>query len=306
MKEADEMAMAADFVGVCVKKKPDYRILPAEYPRVRSPEVHLRRFPTNVFDAAGLLRHLDVSGTGLFSLPEDDLSRLKQLKIAFFSDCNFTVFPAQLASCPDDPTCRRILCRRSLRWFDPDQQSDKTCLPEDMVACRKLGLLRLSANRLRELPNWLFDLPGLAFLSFAGNSSLPDVSWTDRQVHHLLGGGASGLISKGAWNATGQAREVASCQAVQGRCDERWNARRRDASEGLVMQLVPTCFSVLGLPPVRESFKASPPQQDTTCTTEASHMGRYIYAHNVLYDQEGEEGGGHALLGDFGAASIYG
>ncbi len=49
---------------------------------------------------AKTLEQLDLSGTGLSSLPEDVGLRLPNLKIAFFSNCNFKVFPKQLAACP--------------------------------------------------------------------------------------------------------------------------------------------------------------------------------------------------------------
>ncbi|KAK6951462.1 hypothetical protein Daesc_007997 [Daldinia eschscholtzii] len=290
----------------------------------------LHYFPTNIFDAAGSLQHLDLSGTGLSSLPQD-FGRLKHLKIAFFSDCNFAAFPTQLASCPElemvafrgnqmtevpenslPPKLRWLIltnnrinslpksigrCGRLQKCMLAGNQL--SCLPEEMAACRKLGLLRLSANRFRELPDWLFDLPELAFLSFAGNpccslaatskdgrrdttpfSYLPEVSWTDLQVHHLLGEGASGIISKGLWNATDQAREVA-IKLFKGHV----------TSDGTPAdEMLAAC----------ESFMESL-QRRHTCTTVASHMVIY-----TLITFSTTVKGGHALLGDFGAASIYG
>ncbi|KAI1475496.1 outer arm dynein light chain 1 [Daldinia eschscholtzii] len=352
----------------------------------------LHYFPTNIFDAAGSLQHLDLSGTGLSSLPQD-FGRLKHLKIAFFSDCNFAVFPTQLASCPElemvafrgnqmtevpenslPPKLRWLIltnnrinslpksigrCGRLQKCMLAGNQL--SCLPEEMAACRKLGLLRLSANRFRELPNWLFDLPELAFLSFAGNpccslaatskdahrdttpfSYLPEVSWTDLQVHHLLGEGASGIISKGLWNATDQAREVAiklfkghvtsdgtpademlACVTAGSHAnliDPLGKITDHPDKEGLVMQLVPTCYGALGLPPSLQSCTRDCFSQEISLTTRqglrilhgvsaaAAHLHDRgvahgdLYAHNVLYDRQG----GHALLGDFGAASIYG
>ncbi|KAI0846977.1 outer arm dynein light chain 1 [Daldinia vernicosa] len=350
----------------------------------------LHSFPTNIFDAACSLQHLDLSGTGLSSLPED-FGRLKKLRIAFFSDCNFTVFPKQLASCPElemvafrgnqmtnvpedslPPKLRWLIltnnrisslpksigrCGRLQKCMLAGNQL--RCLPEEMVACRKLGLLRLSANRIQELPNWLFDLPELAFLSFAGNpccsltatskdvrdttpfSSLPEVSWTDLHVHNLLGEGASGIISKGLWNGTGQAREVAiklfkgdvtsdgtpademlACITAGSHAnliDPLGKITDHPDKEGLVMQLVTAQYGTLGLPPSLQSCTRDCFSQEISLTTRqglrilqgvaaaAEHLHSRgvahgdIYAHNVLYDERG-----HALLGDFGAASIYG
>ncbi|KAI6086841.1 serine/threonine protein kinase [Hypoxylon rubiginosum] len=157
-------------------------------------------FPSEIFNLAGSLEHLDLSGTGLSTLPED-FCRLEKLKIAFFSNCNFTVFPKQLAACP---SLEMVAFRGNqmteipedslppkLRWLilthnriEALPRSIGNCarlqkcmlagnqlrsLPHEMAACRKLGLLRLSANRIAALPDWLFELPELAFLSFAGN-----------------------------------------------------------------------------------------------------------------------------------------
>ncbi|KAI8964284.1 outer arm dynein light chain 1 [Daldinia sp. FL1419] len=364
----------------------------------------LTYFPTNIFDAADSLQHLDLSGTGLSSLPED-FGRLKKLKIAFFSDCNFTVFPRQLASCPElemvafrgnqmDQVPENSLPPK-LRWLIlTNNRIDSLpksigrceglqkcmlagnrlrCLPDEMAACRKLGLLRLSANRIRELPNWLFDLPELAFLSFAGNpccslaatwedvrdttnsaattvtataatttpfSSLPEVSWTDLHVHDLLGEGASGIISKGLWKGSDRTRAVAiklfkgdvtsdgtpademlACITAGSHAnliDPLGKITDHPDKEGLVMQLVSTCYGALGLPPSLQSCTRDCFSQEVSLTTwqglrilqgvaaAAEHLHDRgvahgdIYAHNVLYDQAG-----HALLGDFGAASIY-
>ncbi|KAI1770626.1 outer arm dynein light chain 1 [Hypoxylon cercidicola] len=160
----------------------------------------LNRFPIEIFDLASSLEHLDLSGTGLSTLPED-FGRLEKLKIAFFSNCNFSVFPGQLAACPElemvafrgnqmvevpedslPPRLRWLILTnnrigslpRSVGKCSRLQKcmlagNELRCLPDEMAACRKLGLLRLSANRMAELPSWLFDLPELAFLSFAGN-----------------------------------------------------------------------------------------------------------------------------------------
>lgn len=91
-------------------------------------------------------------------------------------------------------------------------------LPDAMAGCQNLTLLRLAANKLQALPTWVSSMPRLAFLSFAGNvcagqgdgdldlegrmpkhhiSPLPHVDWDRIEIHHVLGEGASGIISKG-------------------------------------------------------------------------------------------------------------
>lgn len=160
----------------------------------------LETFPFHVLDHAETLEHLDLSGTGLSSLPEA-FKQLKRLKIAFFSNCKFEIFPKQLAACPElEMVAFRSNGMREipedalplrLRWLiltgNEIRRLPKSIgkcsrlqkcmlsgnqlggIPEELASCEKLGLLRLSANRLESLPNWLFKMPELAFLSFAGN-----------------------------------------------------------------------------------------------------------------------------------------
>ncbi|KAI2618307.1 outer arm dynein light chain 1 [Hypomontagnella submonticulosa] len=362
-----------------------------------------------IFDVAASLEHLDLSGTGLSALPPD-FGRLQKLKIAFFSNCKFAVFPTQLAECPNlemvafrgnrmTEVPENSLPKR-LRWLILTDNriaalpsSIGRCwrlqkcmlagnqlrgLPQEMAACRKLGLLRLSSNRIQELPSWLFGLPELAFLSFAGNSCcaasslaattaesakdgacatvpsstgtsssssslLPDVSWADLDVHDLLGEGASGVISKGVWNAVDTAKEVAiklfkGAVTSDGSPADEMRAcitagshanlidplgkiqDHPENKEGLVLQYVPSSFyRTLGLPPSLQSCTRDCFSREIRLTTRqglrilqgvasaAEHLHARgvahgdLYAHNILYDDPG-----HALLGDFGAASIYG
>ncbi|KAI1204438.1 serine/threonine protein kinase [Annulohypoxylon truncatum] len=351
----------------------------------------LNRFPNEIFHFADSLEHLDLSGTGLSTLP-DDFGRLKKLKIAFFSNCNFTVFPKQLASCPElemvafrgnqmveipedslPPKLRWLIltnnriralpndigrCSRLQKCMLAGNQLDR--LPREMVACRKLGLLRLSANCFEELPEWLFDLPELAFLSFAGNPCcslpatskdardttpsnvlLPEVRWADLDIRDLLGEGASGTISKGSWNGIDQVEEVAiklfkgdvtsdgtpademeACMRAGSHTnliDPLGKITDHPTKKGLVMQLIPTCYDTLGLPPSLQSCTRDCFSHEIGLTTRqglkilqgvasaARHLHERgvahgdLYAHNILYNEDG-----HAFLGDFGAASIYG
>jgi serine/threonine protein kinase len=68
-------------------------------------------------------------------------------------------------------------------------------------------LLRISANQLAELPDWLLRMPRLAWLAFAGNpftqaletqalinAPTPQIAWHRLQVQQRLGEGASGVI----------------------------------------------------------------------------------------------------------------
>lgn len=161
----------------------------------------LASFPLEILDLGQTLEQLDLSGTGLTSLPSNFGQCLPKLKIAFFSQCAFETFPRELASCPQlemvafrgngmisipedalPPRLRWLIltdnklnslpgsigkCDRLQKCMLAGNQL--RFLPMEMRSCRKLGLLRLSANRLQSLPDWLLDMSELAFLSFAGN-----------------------------------------------------------------------------------------------------------------------------------------
>jgi Leucine-rich repeat (LRR) protein len=209
----------------------------------------LKEFPTEILDLFDTLEILDLSNNPLSALP-NGIGRLHKLKIAFFSDCNFTTFPSQLAQCRSleiiafkgngMTTIPRHSFPRKLRWLILTNNlisslpiSIGQChrlqkcmlagnrlpsLPDEMAHCRKLGLLRLSSNKLKTLPDWLFELPELSFLSFAGNPCAPsfadnpvldEIAWSELAAHHLLGEGASGIISKGLWKLPSGDKEVA-------------------------------------------------------------------------------------------------
>ncbi|CAK7239307.1 MAG: hypothetical protein STHCBS139747_000737 [Sporothrix thermara] len=236
----------------------------------------LDEFPPEIFDTsiASTLEILDLSGTGLSALPSDLGARLPRLRIAFFSNCNFTKFPnVALAGCPrlemvafrkngmegfesttsasaddnnddDDDDDNNVAFPPQLRWLILTDNrlthipaSIGRCarlekcmlagnrlkgLPDAMAGCRNLALLRLAANQLEALPAWLLTMPKLAFLSFAGNpcssasapssssalpaaqsTLLPHVDWNQIEIHHVLGEGASGIISKGTIRSSG-------------------------------------------------------------------------------------------------------
>jgi len=161
----------------------------------------LEEFPKQIFELGGTLQILDLSGTGLSSLPADFGLSLPRLKEAVFAKCNFTTFPSELASCsslenvdfsnngmteiPEEAlpprVCRLILTNNRLAYLPSSTglcPNLRVCLctgnqlrklPSQMANCKSLSVLRLSSNRLRTVPDWVFTLPELAFFSFAGN-----------------------------------------------------------------------------------------------------------------------------------------
>jgi hypothetical protein len=223
-------------------------------------------------------------------------------------------------------------------------------LPETLCQCANLQLLRLSANQLKEFPEVVLQLPQLAWLAFSGNpfclksegeDHIPQVRRSELQLHEKLGQGASGVISRATWcnPKLGLANQVA-IKVFKGQvtsdgypldelqaclwAGEHSNLAKPLAqihdSEGsaLVMELIPTTYRNLGLPPsletctrdiFPENFELSLDRivhYHTQMLAVVEHLESLkiihgdLYAHNILVNDAG-----HLLFGDFGAASFY-
>jgi hypothetical protein len=194
---------------------------------------NLSIFPEEIFDLADSLEILDLSNNLLSSLPKD-ISRLKKLRIAFFSNNRFTSVPS-FKGCEhlymvgfksnQIETFDEEVLPETISWLILTDNRLKTLpisigklsklqkcalagnrlesLPDEMAACRNLELLRLSANNLQELPSWLWTLPKLSWLAFSGNPcsakaqfSLQETPYESLEVKKKLGSGASGDIYK--------------------------------------------------------------------------------------------------------------
>lgn len=227
-----------------------------------------------------------------------------------------------------------------------------TSLPDSMADCQNLELVRLSANQLTHLPDWLLQLPKLSWLAFAGNpigkktpcqnSKVPHVSLADIEISQQIGEGASGVISKARWinqpaslmgsdldiavkvfkgevTSDGYPRdELANCL----KAGEHSNlikvvAQITEADTlALVMELIPSTFYNLGLPPTlvtctRDTFKEGSqylPSEVAKVALQMADMLAHlhqngvshgdVYAHNTMIDDTAS-----VLFGDFGAAS---
>ncbi|MDF1879449.1 serine/threonine-protein kinase [Sulfurimonas sp. SAG-AH-194-C20] len=195
---------------------------------------NLETFPEEIFTLCDSLELLDLSGNRLKNLP--DLSRLKNLKIAFFSQNRFIKIPDAFREChklfmlgfkSNSIECfGEDILPPSISWLiltdNKLEQLPKsigkltkmqkfplagnrlTSLPQSMKNLKNLELIRLSANSLTEIPEWLLSLPKLAYLAFSGNpccvskeSTLKLVQYKDLEVDELLGEGASGKIYRG-------------------------------------------------------------------------------------------------------------
>ena len=276
----------------------------------------LTELPIEIFDLADSLEILNLSDNRLRSLPAD-LGRLNKLKIIFLSNNDFEEVPEVLADCPSlsmvgfKSNKIRVLGENILplgvRWLIlTDNQLERLpnsigkldklqklmlagnqlrSLPDEMAACQNLELIRLAANRLESLPSWLFSLPRLSWLAYAGNPccianispTVPTISFTDLTFADTLGEGASGVISQGVWQPLGQsptdvaikifkgamtsdgtpADEMNACLAAGGH-PHLVGALGKiggfpDNRSGLILSLIPADYQNLGNPPSLDS-----------------------------------------------------
>ncbi|TVU59340.1 protein kinase [Vibrio atlanticus] len=224
-------------------------------------------------------------------------------------------------------------------------------LPESMENLSSLELVRLSANQLTEFPEFLIKLPKLAWLAFAGNpfckhpSSLDNVPAVSSQCYSLnqvLGQGASGVISHANWlNSDFDFPQEVAVKVFKGEVTsdgyphDELEACLQTGYHGnlvksiaqvdeddylaLVMELIPSSYYNLGLPPTLESctrdtfnegFELSIVQINSITEQmidvfEHLHQNKVchgdLYAHNTLVNEQGL-----MIFGDFGAATIYG
>ncbi len=224
-------------------------------------------------------------------------------------------------------------------------------LPESMEKLSNLELVRLSANQLTEFPELLIKLPKLAWLAFAGNpfckhpsslDSVPAVSSQCYSLNQVLGQGASGVISHASWlnNDFDFPQEVAvkvfkgevtsdgyphdeleACLQAGHHNNLVKSIAQVDEQDylALVMELIPSSYYNLGLPPTletctRDTFPESfelPIAQIDNIVTQMIDVFNHLhdnkvchgdlYAHNTLVNEQGQ-----MIFGDFGAATIYG
>jgi serine/threonine protein kinase len=333
-------------------------------------------FPQAVLEHAGEVEILDMSDNQLTALP--NLSRLKSLRVAFFSNNPFEAVPTgAFAACEKLELLGMRSC--NIRGFDdaPLPKSLRgliltdnkvtelpksigscinlqklmmtgnqlTDLPKELINCRSLEIVRFAVNKLAVTPEWLFELPRLAWYADSSNpyslplaSRPPEVAWRDITVGPELGHSVNNVVYYGR---LADGREVAlkqfghdlvtdglpaddmnTCLAagdhpnVVGGIGKVVDAP--DEYERLVMPLISSDFKVLGNPPSLSTICRDVYPSDQVFSAEfvirvlqtvaagMEHLHRTGVMHGDLYAHNIlTNQGGESCVGDFGGASLY-
>ncbi|MFA0143964.1 leucine-rich repeat-containing protein kinase family protein [Vibrio kanaloae] len=294
---------------------------------------------THLPDVLGTLPKLEMVGFKTNQIKTvSEVSLPPQLRWLILTDNAIEVLPNSLG---ERPRLQKLaLAGNQLR-----------ALPESMGKLSNLELVRLSANQLTEFPEFLIKLPKLAWLAFAGNpfckhpsslDSVPAVSSQSYSLNQVLGQGASGVISHASWlNSDFDFPQEVAVKVFKGEVTS--DGYPHDELEAclqaghhnnlvksiaqveeqdylaLVMELIPSSYYNLGLPPTLETctrdtfpegFELPISQIDNIMTQMIDVFNHLhdnkvchgdLYAHNTLVNEQGQ-----MIFGDFGAATIYG
>jgi predicted Ser/Thr protein kinase len=220
-------------------------------------------------------------------------------------------------------------------------------LPESLNKCFNLELLRIAANKLTSFPTSLLSLPKLSWLAYSGNpfckkhpeskNGLQIIDWDELEIKELLGEGASGNIYKAIYNKNEVAVKIFKGEITSdGLPQEEMEinismgvhenlidvlgqvSKHPDGKDVLMLELIPSTFYNLGLPPSLDSCTRDVYPSNFKLSKQASlkilkgmanaavHMHERgimhgdFYAHNILVDKNN-----NSILGDFGGASYY-
>jgi serine/threonine protein kinase len=194
-------------------------------------------FPREIFDIADQIKVLDMSTVSLASLPED-LGRLVNLQTLFFSNNKaLKEVPEVLASCQKletiglrscsiskfserclPPSLRALILTDNQITELPRSIGDCTnlqkimlagnrlqSLPQELLRCQNLEIVRFSVNHLLQSPDWLFELPRLAwygdssnpFSMQQGRTQINEVDWNDITFGKELGRSVNNIVYYG-------------------------------------------------------------------------------------------------------------
>lgn len=222
-----------------------------------------------------------------------------------------------------------------------------TSLPNTFSKCINLELLRIAANKLTSFPTCLLSLPKLSWLAYSGNpfckkhpntkNKLQTITWDSLEIKELLGEGASGniykaiyekkevaiKIFKGEMTSDGLPQEEMDINISMGVHENLIDvlahvSKHPEGKDVLMLELIPSTYKNLGLPPSLESCSRDVYPHDFSLTIKsilkilkgmgqaAVHMHQRgimhgdFYAHNIMIDKDN-----NCILGDFGGASYY-
>lgn len=332
-------------------------------------------FPRAAYELAPEIEVLDMSHNQLTHLP-DDLARFSRMRVGFFSGNPLGEVPRVLADCeqmalvglkscgitdmgPNSLPANIkgiILTDNQLTTLPSTIGAEYSnlkklmltgnrlqTLPESLKGHKSLELLRVAANSMSFVPEWLKELPRLAWYSDAGNlmqgtheiTSLQEYRADDIAFGELLGESSKNQVYQATINGNqvavklfgkgittdGLPEDDIQASLLAGSHSGLIGALgvyRDENCTGLVMPLIPASYRVLANPPDFATLTRDVYMLDTTMSTMQSEtiardvaealrhlhtqgvMHGDVYAHNILVN-----GDGHAVLGDFGAASLY-
>ncbi|AJK49658.1 leucine-rich repeat-containing protein kinase family protein [Burkholderia plantarii] len=266
------------------------------------------------------LRWLILTDNEIAALPPE-LGRCAELQKLMLAGNRLSALPDEMAACT-----RLELVRLAANRFE--------ALPEWLLRLPRLAWLGYAGN----------PCAAAAEADAAADGAVGEIGWATLALGQKLGEGASGVIYrairlsadhhpqqavavklfKGAVTSDGLPdREMAACLhagAQPNLIGALGKLKGHPIGEqGLVMPLIEHDFEVLAAPPSFDSCTRDVYPDDRRfdlgatlriahgIASAAAHLHRRgilhgdLYAHNILHD-----GAGHALLGDFGAASLYG
>lgn len=334
----------------------------------------LDSFPAEILTLHDTLEVLDLSNNQLSDLP-DEFACLSKLKRVFLSFNQFKHIPPVLAKCPAlvmiafkgnqiseftehslPLTTQWLILTDNCIEQLPESFGELTqlrklalagnkipCLPQSMQHCQALELVRLSANKLTHIDNWLFELPKLTWLAFAGNDfnksqSLQNAALEQAKLNEFtllkqIGEGASGIIHladwqqqsvalklfKGAITSDGYPLDEVNCCLQAGVHTNLIKVLAYiDTPEqlGLVMELISQDYQNLGLPPSLETCTRDTFPEHTHFSAQAiehivkqmvsslAHLHTNKVSHGDVYAHNMMINDEYKVLfGDFGAAT---
>lgn len=290
-------------------------------------------------EALGLCANLEMIGfksNQITHVPENALPA--KLRWLILTDNNIALLPNTLG---ERPRLQKLALAGN----------QLTELPQTLAQAKNLELIRISANQLTAFPEQLFQLPKLAWLAFAGNpfseseikgATVPSIASTRYVLEHVLGQGASGVISKARWSAVDEPLfpediavkvfkgevtsdgypkdELAACLKVGKHPNLVQSLAQVNESDylALIMNLIPEHYRNLGLPPslqtctrdtFAEGFTLSQAFVDKIVQQMRNvfeHLHNNKVCHGDLYAHNTlVDEQANIIFGDFGAASMY-